>query len=673
MRREGNNILITLDEWQVAGLSVYDYKNDKHAGYLQTANRACNGRAVEIIWQSIVKECRKDAIKGKLGDPEDVCSVSQFADSIVPDTAAQEFYNSYRLPDGRHLPAERIAEYVANVQVLNAIEKAFKDRRGTRRALSGNVRNILTSLTDAANKLDRRVFPHSLPTTERRMRDVMKRYHADGYMAFVHKNFTNKHAAKVDDEVKESVITELLSDPRNFDNEQIRAFYNEFANKMGWKPITASAVGVWRNKLYLVSYAGRRGETAFRNKFTMQVKRTAPTAPLYFWTADGWDVELLYQKTITDKNGHNVTTYHNRLTVVVVLDPCEKYPIGYAIGDHETPELIRDAFRNAANHTAELFGQRHRAHQLQTDHYATKALAPLYSLMAGVHTPARVRNAKSKIVEPYFLYLNKHYCQIMPNWSGFGLTSQKDRQPNVDYINKFRHTFPDRDGLVRQITIIMEAERAVKREKYLAKWNDMATDDRLLLQSEDYLYFFGSSTGNRNLLQGGGIQPTIDGVRHDYECFDIRFREHYGVQWTVHYDPDNLGEALAVNDDGTLRFLLREKYVQPMALHERKDGDAGALTEVARFNKMLEASITERRNISGEHVQELVSKHSELNDTLVKMLLVDSRGQHKDERNAGRSCKQLPAVTAEDLDAVPVLITCTGEEVEETESIYDMM
>jgi hypothetical protein len=673
MRREGNNILITLGEWQASGLSYNMYDNDRKRGYLQTANRGCNGRAVEIIWQSIVKECRKQAIIARHGNPPDICSVSQFADSIMPDVAAQEFYNSYLLPDGRHLPTERIAEYTANVEVLNAIERAFKDRRGTKRALGGSSRNILASLTDSANKLDRRVFPHSLPTVERRMREVIKRYHAEGYMTFVHKNFTNKHAAKVDTEVKESVMTELLSDPRNLDNEQIRALYNTFANKLGWKPITASAVGVWRNKLYLVSYAGRRGETELRNKFTMQVKRAAPTAPLYFWTADGWDVELLYQKTTTDKNGHSVTTYHNRLTVVVVLDPCEKYPVGYAIGDHETPELIRDAFRNAANHTAALFGQRHRAHQLQTDHYAAKTLAPVYSLMAGIHTPARVRNAKAKIVEPYFLYLNKKYCQIMPNWSGFGLTSQKDNQPNVDYINKFRHAFPDREGVVKQISVIMEAERAMKREKYLARWNDMPDADRLPLRSEDYLYFFGASTGNKNLLQGSGIQPTIDGIRRDYDCFDIRFREHYGVQWMVRYDPDNLNEALAINDDGTLRFLLREKHVQPMALHERKEGDAEALTDVARFNKMLEASITERRAISGERVQELVNEHPQLNDTLTKLLLVDSRGQHKDERNAGRRRKQVVTITAEDLEAVPVLISRTGEEVEEEESIYNLM
>ena len=681
MRREGADILITLNEWLSAGLSYNMYKHDKCRGYLRTLGRGGNGRCAEIVWQSIAKEHRRQAIMARFGHPENVCGASLLADRIAPDAAAHEFYNSYLLPDGRHLPAERIAEYTANVEVLSAIEATLKERAGMRRAMGGGRRNLLSELTDAANRLDRVKFPHSLPAAYRRMREAMQRYRKEGYAAFIHKNFANRNSAKVDGEVKESVMLELLGDARNFDNEQVARFYNDFAGKMGWKPITASAVRVWRKKLYLSSYAGRRGETAFRSRCSMQVKRTAPTCPLYFWTADGWDVELLYQQAGEDGSGRSVTTYHNRLTVVVVLDPCEKYPIGYAVGTHETPELIRDAFRNAANHTLELFGARHRAHQLQTDHYAAKALAPLYSLMAGKHTPARVKNAKAKIVEPYFLYLNKKYCQVMPNWSGFGLTSKKDNQPNVDYINAHRHSFPDREGVERQIALIVEAERGAKREAYLARWRDTPAADRLLLRSEDYLYLFGAETGHKNLLQGSGIQPTIGGVRRDYDCFDLRFREHYGVQWTVKFDPSNLSEALAVNDDGTLRFLLREKHVQPMALHERREGDAEALAEVALFNRMLEESIKERRAASGAAVQRLVDENPQLNDTLAKLVLADSRGQHKDERNAPRRRKKVAEVTAEELNAAPVLLAdartrvaaAAAAEGEEEINIFELM
>ena len=44
-----------------------------------------------------------------------------------------------------------------------------------------------------------------------------------------------------------------------------------------------------------------------------------------------------------DKKDGKATTYTNRITMVVVLDACCKYPIGYAIGLHESPALIREA------------------------------------------------------------------------------------------------------------------------------------------------------------------------------------------------------------------------------------------------------------------------------------------------------------------------------------------
>lgn len=677
MRKDGNSILITLDEWTSAGLSFELYKSDKKRGYLQSSNRASFGNGVEIIWQSIVKEARKQAIIARHGKPEDICSVATFSAKVETDAKAQQFYNDYLLPDGRHLSPERIAEYTANVEVLTAVICGMNDRKGTKRALGGRVAGILASLTDAANRLDRVQFPHTLPSNERRMRDVIARYRAEGYAAFIHKNFTNKHAAKVDDEVKESLMIELISDPRNVDNEQVRALYNVVAEVMGWKKITAAAVAVWREKLDLVSYAGRRGETAFRNTRTMQVKRKAPSFPTYYWTSDGWDVELLYQATKTDKNGHTVTTYHNRLTVVVVLDACGKYPIGYAIGDHETPELIAKAFRNATNHTIELFGSRHRSHQVQSDRYAIKTLKPLYTLMGEKHTPARVGNAKSKVIEPYFLRLNKKYCQLMPNWSGFGLTSDKDNQPNVDYINKHKKLFPDREGCEAQIRRIIEMERAAKRDKFIAKWAEIPANDQLAMPTADYLFYFGETTGEKNLLEGSGINVTIQGLKQHYDCFDLNFREHYGVRWTVLYDPDDLSQAMAVNDEGTLRFMLESKYIQPMALRDRKDGDADELTRIFQYNRSLESSVTERRRISGDHTRQLFAENPQLNDTLTKMLLVDSRGQHKDERNALRvTSKALPAADIEPIEdeAELVLVPLNNEPLEDNEetNIYDL-
>src|SRR5690606_26207773 len=97
---------------------------------------------------------------------------------------------------------------------------------------------------------------------------------------------------------------------------------------------------------------------------------------------DGWDVELLYQDTKTDKKGNSVTTYHNRLTVVAVLDPVNNYPIGYAIGTHETPALIKSAVQNAIQHSKALFGEYYMPYQLQSDRYSIKSLTPLYNALS---------------------------------------------------------------------------------------------------------------------------------------------------------------------------------------------------------------------------------------------------------------------------------------------------
>ena len=156
-----------------------------------------------------------------------------------------------------------------------------------------------------------------------------------------------------------------------------------------------------RAELDLYITTGNSGLNALRNKRSMQHKRKAPSMPLYFWSVDGWDAELLYQKV---KDG--TTTYHNRLTMVVVLDMFNEYPIGYAIGTHETPALIRAAVRNAIQHTKELFGEYHLVQQLQSDNYGRGALNSVYEAESKYYTPARVGNAKAKPIEPFFDIFN---------------------------------------------------------------------------------------------------------------------------------------------------------------------------------------------------------------------------------------------------------------------------
>ena len=632
-----NNILCVEAEWLYGEgeiMSENTYRHLVSRKQIKIVRRGCRNTPALAQYDCIPSRFRELMMNKLGGDPRKSIKRNVLAEMIAPDSAALEFYSSFTLSNGRHLPHNVQQEYYVNAIILNAIGRMAQDRKAFVKSRGGRINKLWEQLSDAIMEIDSSVYPHTLPNHPRRLEDRFKRFKAEGYQSLIHKNFCNKSAAKVNDDIKESMLTELIGDPRNLDNEQIRSLYNMVAEKMEWKKITAASVAVWRDKLDIITHPGRRGGNDFMNNKAMQVKRSKPTSPLFYWTMDGWDVELLYQAVVEDKKGNKVTTYFNRLTVVVVLDPSINYPIGYAVGSHETPELITAALRNAVNHTAELFGQRYRAHQLQSDNYSIKKLTPVYEAVAEKFTPARVKNAKAKVIEPYFHTLNKKYCQLMPNWSGFGVTSTKKLQPNVDFLNKMRHNFPDLEGCIAQIDHMIALERSEKIERYKELWSKTSDEFKLPLSWEQYLYWFGAETGFKNMLQGTGMTVSIEGIKRNYDCFDIRFREYASTRWAVKYDPDDTSRILAINDDGTLRFELEEKYTQPMALRDRQPGDALQLQRVKQYNGELVEKITEQRKHTATAIGELFQANPELNDTLTKLVLVDSKGQHKNERNA---------------------------------------
>lgn len=571
-----------------------------------------------------------------------------FVESIEPDGAALDFYQRHQFGDGKYLPTDKQTEYANNAAVLNAFRLVLERSDSQHRKQSKRCISKAEFWRKAAQALPRiaDTFPHTLPENPRRLQEKFNQYVREGYGALITGKYGTRNAAKIDDDTKESLLIRLISDARNLDNAQIARIYNVVAETQGWKTITGAAVGVWREKHDLVTAGGRLGATRFRNQKSMQVKRTRPELPLLYCTIDGWVAELLYQK-VNERNG--TITYTNRLTIVLVLDPCINYPIGYAIGERETPELIKAALRNAANHTAELFGRRYRFNQLQSDNYGRGNLAPVYQIMGEKYTPARAHNAKSKVIEPFFNQFNRKYCQLCKNWSGFGITSNKDLQPNSEFLNKHRHDFPTEEGCRQQLVAFIERERAEKRAEYVKLFAKLPEERRLPLSDEQYLLTFGADTGYRNALEGVGLRPTIGGIKRDYDCFDPKFREYAHVRWAVKYDPDNLDHVLAVNEDGSLRFMLERKHVQPMALADRREGDAEQLARVREFNKQLENGITERLALASNKVEQLFNDNPQL-DVATRLLLCDSRGQNKNHKQTRR----LQAHEIEDVEAIEI-------------------
>lgn len=631
-----------------------------------------NGRTALYAVESLPLKWRTEVYK-RYPDLQEQADSREFIDTVEPDGKALSFYQDYKLSDGRNLPDDKVLEYASNAAIMNAFRRRW-EAHVSKRQRSGKRTTLAKEFwSRAAAALPRLAdhFPHSLPGCPRRLQMKFAEYVSSGYECFISGKFLNGNAGKVLTDEQTGYLATLISNPNNVQDTVVAKFYNAKARMLGWKEITAAAVGVWREKLQLEAAAGRLGVTSFRANKTMQVKRSRPTAPFLMCSLDGWTVELLYQKTRTDKKGHNVTTYTNRLTIVVVLDPCVDYPMGYAVGDHECPELIKAALRNAAIHSREITGEMLRYNQVQSDRYAIKSMTELYAVLGDKVIPAQAHNAKAKPVEPYFNHLNTTYCQLCPNWSGFGVTTNPKRQPNSEALNKRRHSFPDEAGLRAQIDEMMRLERQQKIGKLMEKLANLKPEHQLPMSREMYLLNFGAETGFKNVLEGCGLRPTILGMKRDYDCFDLTFRDHASERWTVKYDPDDLHEVLAVSEDGTRRYMLEEKYVQPMALADRKPGDAEQLQRVHDYNKALEAETGRRLADHFEDARRVIERAAELpiHGTPAlgaciedRLLLTDSRGQHKDNR----SRKRLAAADIEalEVETVEIPVTRQGDEVE---------
>ena len=363
-----NRLCATYDDF--AGIISYDaIQKSVQRGRIEQVRRACNGTEALFAVDSLPVKYKNEVYR-RYPDLQAQAASKEFIDEIVPDGVAMNFYAEYKIDGTRGLDFTKQQEYAYNAAILEAFRSRL-DRANSQRMRVSKPRVKKSEFWAKAAKALPRIadrFPHSLPENPRRLQEKFNEFFRGGkanYEVLISGKFQNANAAKVESDDQKATILKLISDPRNLNDKQVVMIYNAVAEQLGWKTITERPVQEMRKKYGLETAAGRLGAAEFYNNRAMQVKRRRPALPLYMWSLDGWDVELYFQRTATDKNGYTVTTYMNRLTVVVVLDPCTNYPIGYAIGEQENSALIKEAVRNAVNHTAELFGQRYRANQIQ--------------------------------------------------------------------------------------------------------------------------------------------------------------------------------------------------------------------------------------------------------------------------------------------------------------------
>lgn len=556
--------------------------------------RGCRGRQAQYAVDSLPKKYREECYK-RYDLPPMPREKSLLEQLIRPYPEAVRFYHAYRLPDGRCLPQERISQYTAEAQILEAIgaywmEHTSKRGKASRRPMGKS--EFYGWMVDQLGTISTSDYPHKLPQSVDNLKRKHARYKLEGLESLVHKGYNNRNASKVETTEQEAYLLMLLGNKNNLNNKQVAKLYNEVAEQRGWSTLTASAVGKIARANHLLLDAGRRGRTEYRLRVETAIKRSKPTRSMSYWVHDGWTVELHYQKASEDKRGGRKTVYDCRLVVVVILDASCSYPIGYAIGDRECPALISQALRSATHHTEELFGVKCHPREIQYDHYQEGVLTPLYKAMSNKLSPPKAKNARAKLIEPYFAHLNEDYCKLLPNWSGYGITSTKGKGTNTDAINELKHRIPTREEVEGQIHTIIAQERMKKQAEYLELFDGDVTDIQLDLAL--YLEHWGETTGRLIGQSIYGLTPTILGEVRYYESFEVSWKAQSHQKWLVYYDPSDLSSVLAVSEDRQYKYLLERKHIQPMAEEDQTEADIEHLRRVHDHHRELEDWVDDR-------------------------------------------------------------------------------
>jgi hypothetical protein len=616
-----------LIENKVMSSSGYKQLSARHQ--IRVVRRGCKATPALVDYGSMPLRFKEKCVEIWGGEPGELLERKCLLREVLEMHEAQckgldswRFFSTLTDKSGKLLEEDKIEKMTNSSKILRAISECLRQIE-----IATASRGQSFSIQREFEKFGRDIsvmedLPNNLPLNGRRLLNKWKDWKENGDRVLVHGLLGQEGNNKKYGEDIEAVVSEIVAQGNQLSDVMVAKILNAAGIEIDRRRVQAI-----RKKNEIVNMPQRKGLKAYDNTVKMQADRRRPSQPMLMWVSDGWDAELYYD---------NGKSKYNRLNIVMVIDAYNDYIMGYAIGERECSELIIEAYRDAIYHAEALFGIPLMPWQIQSDNYAKKSLLPYYSAICKDYTPARVGNAKEKVIEQYFRTIQSK-LQLLPNYSGHNITAKK--QLNEDFLNRNAKNglIPDREAVIRQLQALVEVERAEKRAALYRGWDERVKEKVIMLDRGKYLLQFGEKSRG-NMLTPNGLKLIREGKEYKYECFDIRMREMRGERWTICYDMKNMNNVLAVSEDRRSMFVLEAKEKVAMCIADVTEEDVRVLNSIGAFNKRLTAHITTKRVRNQELAESYISKH-QLEGTLAGRLLTDGRGQHKDLKSAERAEK----------------------------------
>lgn len=612
--RDGIVLLEFADLVNVRCLTKAAYDKAVRDGRITVVQKGGGGHPALLSWGALAPRYQ-DMVREHLGgDPVQLAQAEAIERHLQLLPEDERYIDEFKASNGLMLSNDKRTKLKAAARVMALLAELDERHRilGTEEApRTYGFESVLRMKEVVLQyiKLKRIDLPGSFARLEARKRAYLKaRAEGEpGAASLIHGGQGNSNSSKLLDPVQKGMLETLASRHQNLGYRQIADHYNLFAQAQGWPTLTANTVSrylsagdVSRSVTFFA-----KGAAAYQGKHGIVVHRSRPTQPTYLWVHDATTYELYYQQ---QRGGR--TTYHHRKQVCVVLDPHSWYPVGYAIGEVDNLELTKAAIANAVAHMKELTGSYLLPYQAQSDRLGHKELGRWYGTMGVTYTPAKARNARAKVIEPYFRHHHAQHVQAYyPNWSGHNVTAKLLNQPNPDALERIKKDFPTEAGVVDQIHEAFARERAAKVAEFRQALE--AAQAKGILRSIDrqqYLELFGVQHDYTNELTNRGLCPTLLGEERHYNILSHEFQQWVGTSFRVTYDPADLSNVLATAREGSLRFLVSEVADIPMALADHTPQTRAQLAAVEGFKKELGQQAIDRRDTSVQHARAIAAR-----------------------------------------------------------------
>ncbi len=291
-----------------------NYKKLVREKKVKVLQRACLNTPALADFSSFPERFRR-VMETVFGDPKAAKSHNALDNYLVGDVAAMEFYSKYTYgDDNKSLKPEVVSEYYANACVLNAIDGLINFRRPAKKMQGSTVNLHWDTIADNVLAIDRKQWPHELPTNERRLKERYKLYKDGGYKELIHKNFCNQNSRIVDEQLEMLILSVYCMSNKPYSSwvtEDIERFtkgeiqvvniltgelYNrmDFYNEKRREFITVSEATCWnyinqpKNRLIVDSF--RSGGHRFMSNMMPHHHRHAPNFALSKISLDDRDL-----------------------------------------------------------------------------------------------------------------------------------------------------------------------------------------------------------------------------------------------------------------------------------------------------------------------------------------------------------------------------------------------